>query len=68
MTYQFSSQYSNILELPIADGLRELLIDYGFTRQRIVRIQSTDLASILEIDDYVAKINNAAKGKTVRTR
>jgi hypothetical protein len=65
MTYQFSSQYSNILELPVADGLKELLIDYGFTRQRIVRIQSTDLASILEIDDYVAKIiYNAAKGKS----
>ena len=65
MTHQFSSQYSDILELPIADGLKELLIDYGFTRQRILRIQSTDLASILEIEDYVAKIiHNAAKRKS----
>jgi hypothetical protein len=64
MTYQFVSQDSNIRELPIADGLKELLIDYGFTRQRILRIQSTDLASILGIDDYVAKIiYNAAKRK-----
>jgi hypothetical protein len=62
MTYQFVSQDSNIRELPIADGLKELLIDYGFTRQRILRIQSTDLASILGIDNYVAKIiYNAAK-------
>ena len=56
MTYQFVSQDSNIRELPMADGLKELLIDCGFTRQRILRIQSTDLASILGIDDYVAKI------------
>ena len=56
MTYQFVSQDSNIRELPIADGLKELLIDYGFTRQRILRIQSIDLASILGIDNYVAKI------------
>jgi hypothetical protein len=65
MTYQFSSQYSNILELPIADGLKELLIDYGFTQQRIVRTESTDFASILGIDDYLAEIiYNAAKRKT----
>jgi hypothetical protein len=65
MTYQFSSQYSDILELPIADGLKELLIDYGFTRQRILRIQSTDLGSILGIEDYVAKIiYNSAKRKS----
>jgi hypothetical protein len=65
MTYQFSSQYSDILELPIADGLKELLIDYGFTRQRILRIQSIDSASILGIEDYIAKIiHNAAKRKS----
>ena len=65
MTYQFSSQYSDILELSIADGLKELLIDYGFTRQRILGIQSIDLASILGIEDYVAKIiHNAAKRKS----
>jgi hypothetical protein len=64
MTYQFSSQYSNILELLIADGLKELLIDYGFTQQ-IVRTESTDFASILGIDDYLAEIiYNAAKCKT----
>ena len=64
MTYQFSSQYSNILELLIADGLKELLID-GFTQQRIVRTESTDFASILGIDDYLAEIiYNAAKCKT----
>ena len=37
-------------------------MDYGFTRRRILKIQSGDLASILGIEDYVAKIIcNAAK-------
>ena len=64
MRYQFSSQYSDILELPIADGLKELLTDYGFTRRRILSLQPSDLASILGIDDYIAKIiRNAAKRK-----
>jgi hypothetical protein len=64
MTYQFSSQYSEILELPIADGLKELLIDYGFTPQRILRIQSTDLGSILGIEDVAKIIYNSAKRKS----
>ena len=64
MTYQSSIKYSDILELEIADGLKELLMDYGFTRRRILKIQSSDLASMLGIDDYIAKIIcNAAKRK-----
>ena len=64
MTYQSSVKYSDILELEIADGLKELLMDYGFTRRRILKIQSSDLASMLGIDDYIAKIiYNAAKRK-----
>jgi hypothetical protein len=64
MTYQSSVKYSDILELEIADGLKELLMDYGFTRRRILKIQSSDLASMLGIDVYIAKtICNAAKRK-----
>ena len=64
MTYQSSVKYNDILELEIADGLRELLMDYGFTRRRILKIRSSDLASMLGIDDYIAKIIcNAAKRK-----
>ena len=39
MTYQSSVKYNDILELEIADGLRELLMDYGFTRRRILKIR-----------------------------
>ena len=64
MTYQSSVKYSDVLELEFTDGLKELLIDCGFTRRRILKIQSDDLASILGIEDYVAKIIcNAAKRK-----
>ena len=65
MTFQSTTQYSDILELGIADGLKDLLIERGFTRQKILRIQSGQLASILGIEDYVAKIiYNAAKRKS----
>ena len=64
MTYHSSVRYIDILELEIADGLKELLMDYGLTRRRILEIQSSDLASIIGIEDYVAKIIcNAAKRK-----
>jgi hypothetical protein len=64
MAYQSSLKYSDVKELEIADGLKELLIDCGFTRRRILKIQPADLASILGIEDYVAKIiYNAAKRK-----
>ena len=38
MTFQSITQYSDILQLSIADGLKELLIDHGFTRQKILRV------------------------------
>jgi hypothetical protein len=46
MTYQSSVQYSDVKELELADGLKELLMDYGFTSRRILKIPSSDLASI----------------------
>jgi hypothetical protein len=62
MTFQSTRQYSDILQLSIADGLKELLIEHELTREKILRIQSAQLASMLGIEDYVAKIiYNAAK-------
>jgi hypothetical protein len=49
----------------IADGLKELLVEYGFTRHRILKIQPENLAAILGIEEYVARIiHNAAKRKS----
>lgn len=51
----------------IADGLKELLIEYGFTVEWLRRLSTSDLASILRIDEYVAKIiRNAAKEQVDR--
>jgi hypothetical protein len=65
MTFQSTTRDTDILELEIADCLKGLLIDYGFTQQRILRLQPTKLASILGIEDYVARIiYNAVKRKS----
>jgi hypothetical protein len=62
MTVQPSEIFSDIMELEIADGLKDLLMDYGFTCEKILRIQSSQLASILGVEDYIGKIiYNAAK-------
>jgi hypothetical protein len=48
--------------MPIADGLKEALLNSGFTRNQILTFTTAELASILEIDQYVANlIRNAAK-------
>jgi hypothetical protein len=55
-------RFDDIKEMFIADGLKELLIEYGFTVERLIRLSTSDLACILRIDEYVAKIiRNAAK-------
>jgi hypothetical protein len=55
-------QLADLKSLKIADGLKEVLLEYGFTKQRILKIQPENLAAILGIEEYVAKIiHNAAK-------
>ena len=52
----------DIMELPIADGLKEALLNCGFSRNQIFEYTSDELASILQIDQYVANlIREAAK-------
>ena len=56
-----SSRYevsaNDIAELPVSDGLKEALIKCGFIdRQQILSYTTGELASILEIDQYVAKL------------
>ena len=42
--------------LPIADGLKDVLINQGFTIRRILQTKPNDLAAMLGIEEYVAKI------------
>jgi len=59
--------FDDINRMFIADGVKELLIEYGFTVERLRRLSTSDLASILRIDEYVAKIiRNAAKEQVDR--
>ena len=55
-----SSRYevgaNDIIDMPISDGLKEALVNCGFTRQQILTHTTGELASILEIDQYVASL------------
>ena len=47
---------NDIIDMPISDGLKEALVNCGFTRQQILTYTTDELASILEIDQYVASL------------
>ena len=56
-----SSRYevraNDIAEMSVSDGLKEALVKYGFIdRQQILSYTTGELASILEIDQYVARL------------
>jgi hypothetical protein len=52
-----------INSLDIADGLKELLIKYGFTLEALSNMPSSELAESLDIDQYIAKIICSAARK-----
>jgi len=49
-----------INQLDIADGLKELLISSGFTLKSLLNTSAPDLAKMLGIDQYVAKLISKA--------
>ena len=52
----------DITDMKIADGLKEALVNSGITRNQILTYSTDELASILEIEQYVANlIREAAK-------
>ena len=55
--------YIAINSLDIADGLKELLIKYGFTLEALSNMPSSELAGSLDIDQYIAKIICSAARK-----
>ena len=56
-----------ILDMNIADGLKEALVNSGFTRNQILANGTDELASALEIEQYVANlILEAAKHQNNR--
>jgi hypothetical protein len=50
------------MNMHLADGLKELLLKFSFTREEILTYSAGELASLLNVDEYVAiLILNAAK-------
>jgi hypothetical protein len=54
-TYTYPDNVA-INSLDIADGLKELLIKYGFTLEVLSSMPSSELAELLRIDKYIAKL------------
>ena len=59
-----NSHDMGINSLEIADGLKELLIKYGFTLEELLTMPTSDLAEFLGIDLYIAKIICTAARKS----
>lgn len=59
---QGSEEKPDIYDLEVADGIKEMLIMRGFTRDKILNTSVSTLAETLQIDYYVALlIYNSAK-------
>ena len=56
-----------INKLDVADGLKELLINKGLTFKLLLNTSASDLAKVLGIDEYIAKIVSDAIKKTLKT-
>ena len=57
-----SKEKPDVYDLPLADGIKEILIKRGYTREKILNTKVSSLAENLQIDYYVALlIYNSAK-------
>ena len=55
-----------INQLDIADGLKELLLNSGFTLKSLLNVSVSDLAKTLGIDEHVAKLVSDAVNKAIK--
>ena len=58
-----SEEKPDVYDLPVADGIKEMLIIQGYTREKILNTKVSSLAEDLQIDYYVALLiyNSARK-------
>jgi hypothetical protein len=57
-----SKEKPDIYDLPVAEGIKEMVINRGFTRHKILNTYVSTLAETLQIDYYVAlPIYNSAR-------
>jgi hypothetical protein len=57
-----------INQLDIADGIKELLISNGFTLRLLLNTSIPELARILGIDEYIAKLVRDAVEKIIKVQ
>ena len=57
-----------INQLDVADALKELLISNGFTLRLLPKASAPELAKILGIDEYIAKLVRDAAKKIIKDR
>jgi len=53
---RYDDTIDEIMDMSIADGLKEALVNSGFTRKRILTYGTDELASVLKIEQYVSNI------------
>jgi hypothetical protein len=49
-----SEEKPDVYDLPVADGIKEMLIIRGYTREKILNTKVSSFAEKLQIDFYVA--------------
>ena len=55
--YEVRSQMNEIAEMYISDGLKEALVKCGFIdRLQLLSYSTSELSSLLKIDQYVARL------------
>ncbi len=54
--YVYSTVNDRVQVLDIAEGLKQLLTNAGFTIELIVRLDYQDISEMLNIDPYVGKL------------
>ena len=64
----YKHRFDDIKDMSIADGLKVILVEHSFTCERLIRLSPSDLASMLGIDEYVAKIIHNAQRNIFRRR
>ena len=54
--YVYSTVNDRVQELDIAEGLKQLLTDAGFTIESLIRVDYQELSEMLNIDPYIGKL------------
>jgi hypothetical protein len=66
--YVYPTVNDRVQELDIAEGLKQLLTDAGFTIESVVRLGYQEISEMLNIDPYVGKLIVEAAQNVMKER